>query len=382
MGKNAADVIVIGGGIVGSSIALRLCESGQSVILLEKGRIGEEASGRSGGGVRQQNRHPAELPLAMEAIKIWAAMKDELDCDVGYRRYGNINYAHSPEKLESYRKTAEREKSIGLDVEILSPEETRYITPFLSDKIPLFGAKYCPSDGTANPLVVPKAIGRAARRKGTEIRENTPVLKLICDRNRVTAAVTEKETYSGNTFINCTGPWARGLCNTIGIDFPIVIKKESVFVTEAIPPIVRPFVDSDWFWFRQALEGNIHIAGEPTKRPVDDFDKSVDFKSFVEVGRWLPGVVPYARKLNILRAFTGLIEYTPDRIPIIDSAPGFENLIIAAGFSGHGFCLGPVIGKIVCEMVTAGKSALDISQFRYSRFEEGQSSKEEAIRVN
>ena len=120
MGKNAADVIVIGGGIVGCSIALRLSESGQSVILLDKGRIGEEASGRSGGGVRQQNRHPAELPLAMEAIRIWAAMKEELDCDTGYRRCGNITYAHSPEKLEGYRKTAEREKSAGLDVKILS----------------------------------------------------------------------------------------------------------------------------------------------------------------------------------------------------------------------------------------------------------------------
>ena len=162
MGKNAADAVVIGGGIVGSSIALRLSESGQSVILLDKGRIGEEASGRNGGGVRQQDRHPAELPLAMEAIKIWAAMKDELDCDVGYRRGGNIHYAHSPEKLESFRKTAERENSAGLKVEILSPEETRYITPNLSDKVPLFGAKHCPSDGTANPLLVAKAIGRVA----------------------------------------------------------------------------------------------------------------------------------------------------------------------------------------------------------------------------
>jgi sarcosine oxidase subunit beta len=99
------------------------------------------------------------------------------------------------------------------------------------------------------------------------------------------------------------------------------------------------------------------------------------------VGKWLAEYVPYARKLNILRAYTGLIEYTPDRIPIIDAAPGFENLVIAAGFSGHGFCLGPVIGKIVCEMVLAGKSTLDISQFRYSRFE-GQSRKEEEIRVS
>ena len=117
--NNSADTIVIGGGIVGSSIALRLAGRGQSVILLEKGRVGEEASGRNGGGVRQQDRDPAELPLAMEAIKIWADMKDELDWDVGYRRGGNVMIARSEKQFESLRSIMEREQAMGLNVEML-----------------------------------------------------------------------------------------------------------------------------------------------------------------------------------------------------------------------------------------------------------------------
>jgi sarcosine oxidase subunit beta len=369
MGKNSADVIVIGGGIVGSSVALRLSEHGLSVILLEKERIGEEASGRNGGGVRQQDRHPAELPLAMEAVRIWARMQDELDCDVGYRRGGNIHYAHSKEKLESFKKTAERENAAGLKVEILNPDETRYITPTLSDQVALFGAKYCPSDGTANPLLVVKAIGRSARRKGVQIKEFSPVHQLRCEKNLITSAVTEKETYTGSIFINCAGPWAKDLSNTIGVDLPTTIQKESIIVTEPVPRVINQFVQSDLFYYRQALEGNIHIAGDITKRPVNDFDKTVDFESLVEIGRWLPDFLPITRRLNILRSFTGLIEYTPDKIPIIDKTPGFENYFIAAGFSGHGFCLGPVIGKILCELITSGQTSLDISPFRYSRFE-------------
>jgi sarcosine oxidase, subunit beta len=368
MPENKADVIVIGGGIVGCSIALRMSEKGQSVILLEKERVGEEASGRNGGGVRQQDRHPAELPLAMEAVKIWARMKEELDCDVGYRRGGNIRYAHSEEKLEQLKRAAAREISAGLHVDILTPEETRYLTPSLGEKVELYGAKFCPSDGTANPLLVVKAIARAARRNDVQIKPHSPVLKFMCAQHKVISAITENEAYTGAVFINSAGPWAKGLCHTIGIDIPTTIKKESIIITEPIAPIMKQFVESDKFYYRQALEGNIHIAGDITNRPVSDFDKTVDFNSLVEIGRYLPDFLPIARKLNILRAFSGIIEYTPDEIPILDKAPGFDNFYITTGFSGHGFCLGPVIGKLISDLIIEGKSSLDLSAFRYSRF--------------
>lgn len=363
-----ANVIVIGGGIMGSSIAYRIAEKKHSVILLEKGRVGEEASGRNGGGVRQQDRHPAEIPLALEAIEIWARMKDELDWDVGYRRGGNLHYAHSQEKLDLLQERFERETKLGLKVEMLTPEDARRLTPALSEDIELLGAKYCPSDGSANPLLATKAIVRTARQKGVRIHEHTPVVRFNAERDKVTAALTATDVYEGDVFVNAAGPWAKGLCNRIGLDVPITVQGESKIITETLPSMIEQFVQSDKFYFRQALEGNFHVAGELTKRPIDVFEKSVDFQTFVDVSKWLPTFFPFLRHVNIIRCFTGLIHYTPDRLPILDRAPGFENLFFAAGFSGHGFCLGPVVGRLMAEWIVDGKSTMDLSAFRWNRF--------------
>ncbi len=363
-----ADVIIIGGGIVGSSIAFRIAEKKHSVILLEKGRVGEEASGRNGGGVRQQDRDPAEIPLAMKAIEIWAGMKDELDWDVGYRRGGNLHYAHSQEKMDLLQQRAKREIKLGLEVEMLTPEATRRMTPALSEKVELFGAKYCPSDGTANPLLVTKAIVRMARHRGVQICEHAPVTQLQVKNEKVTAAVTKTNVYEGDVFVNAAGPWSKGICNQIGLDVPITVQGESKLVSEILPPMIEQFVQSDQFYFRQALEGNFHIAGELTKRPVNVFEKDVDFDTFIDVSRWLPTFFPFLRNVNVIRCFTGLIHYTPDRLPIIDNAPGFENLFLTAGFSGHGFCLGPAVGKLMAEWIVDGKSSLDLNPFRWDRF--------------
>ncbi|MFH1135603.1 MAG: FAD-binding oxidoreductase [Pseudomonadota bacterium] len=368
MDLDCAEIIVIGGGIVGSSIAYRLAEKGCSVLLLEKGRVGEEASGRCGGGVRQQDRDPVEIPLAREAIKIWADMKDELDCDVGYRRGGNINLALSEQRLEILRHRAERETRLGLEVEMLPPEDARRLTPLLSTEVELFGSKHCPSDGTANPLLVVKAICRAARRRGVRIHEYNPVRGFKTQGNRVTAAVTENGEYGGDVFVNAAGPWAKGLCHLVGLDMPIIMKKEAIMVTEPLPPLVRQFVQTEMLYFRQALEGNFHLAGDITSRPIADFDKSVDFDFFVQIGRWAPHYLPFLRNVNIIRAFTGIIHSTPDKLPILDQAPGFENLFLTAGFSGHGFCLGPIVGRLMAEWIVDGKPSLDLSGFGQGRF--------------
>lgn len=362
-----ADVIVIGGGIAGTSIALRLAEKGRKVILLEKGRVGEEASGTNGGGVRQQDRHPAELPLAMAAIKLWEGMKDELGCDVGYRQRGNIMIARSESQLESLIHIKDRELAMGLHVEMLSPEETLSITPSLAGNIEILGSKYCPSDGTANPLLVVKAISRMARSIGVRIVEHEPVRKLMRLDDKVTAAVTDNGVYRSPDFVLAAGPWARGLCNTIGFDLPITVRKSRLLITEPLPHAVDQFVILDKLYYRQTLEGNIHIGGHLPHR-AEDFDKSVLFNDFVEVFQWLPQNLPFFRNVNIIRACAGLTQFTADTIAILDKAPGLENLFLAVGFSGHGFCLGPIVGKLIAEWIVDGRSSIDLSKLELNRF--------------
>ena len=366
MAIKEADVIIIGGGIMGCSVAYRLAAKGQAVIVLEKGRAGEEASGRNDGGVRQQNRDPAELPLAMEAIKIWADMKDELDWDVGYRRGGNLRLFFTDKECEISHSSLERERKIGLEAEILSPQETRSLAPTLSENAGFLGGKYCPTDGTANPLLVTKAIAQAARRTGVEIREHEPVTGLKVEVERVVAAFTDVGEYRGSVFLNAAGPWARKICNWIGLDYPISVKRAQALVTETLPPLVQQFIGFSVGNIRQTLEGQIHFG--ISSQPVEDFDKRTTLEPFIIFGQRPFKLFPFLRSVNIVRSWSGITSWTPDEIPILDKAPNLENFFLTAGFSGHGFCLGPIVGKQMAEWIVDGKSSMELSPFRWTRF--------------
>ena len=372
MNNNMADTIVIGAGIAGSSTAFRLAQKGQKVILLDKGRVGEEASGRNAGGVRQQMRAPAELPLAMESIKIWSNMRDELDCDVGYRRGGNLCVARSEEEFRSYHETMKQEQAMGLGVEILSPEETRRLTPTIPGELEIFGGKHCPSDGWANPLLVVKAICRAARRKGVQIKEHEPVRRLKAENGRVTGAVTDKGEYYASTFVVAAGAWSSGLCRTIGLDLPVTVDKAQTFVTEALPPIVKQFVSMKEILYVQSTEGNI-LIGVMNLLPyiikeTENINNNAILGEFAELGRWLQKILPFLRNVNLIRTFGAVDQCTPDEVAILDKASGLENLYASVG-AGHGYCMGPVVGKMIAEWIVDGRSSMDLTGLRWNRFE-------------
>jgi len=370
MTGKSADVVIIGGGIAGASIAYRLAEKGFRVTLLEKNRVGERASGRAGGGVRQQNRHPAELPLAIAAVKIWEQMADELECDVEYRRCGNLRLLSTREELETYAQITAREQEMGLSVEMISPSELRNLVPAISEEAGFVGGKYCPTDGTANPLQVVKAICRAARRKGVDIRENEPVRRLRTKDGKVESVATDAATYGAGVFVNAAGPWARSLCNTVGLDFPQTIYRTPLLITESLPPIIHPFISCEALYLRQALAGNLHL-GPHSLQAVDNFDQRTHSTEFIDIGRNVPRIFPFLKRVHIIRAFSGLTHWTPDEIPILDRAPTLSNFFLAAGFSGHGFCIGPVIGKLMAEWIADGSSSLDLSGFKWTRFGSG-----------
>jgi sarcosine oxidase subunit beta len=362
--KKEADVIIMGGGITGCSMAYRLAEKGKRVILLDKGRVGEEASGRNGGGIRQQNRNTAELPMAMEAVNIWADMEKELEWDVDYRRNGNLRLVTSEEEFNRLPRKWERE--MGLDVEILTPEKTRAIVPAISKNMELFGGTFCPSDGTANPLLATKAIARAAQRNGVEIREHEPAIGLKLKGERVVAAYTQSGEYQASVFVNAAGPWARIICNWIGLDFPLNVRVGQILVSEPLPPLIKPFM-SFGYYLRQTLEGHIHFG--ISSQPVENFDKSSTLFAFQTLGRLFSDVFPCLKNVNVIRTWAGLTSWTPDEKPILDKAPNIDNFFLAGGFSAHGFCLGPSAGKQMAELIVDGKSSLDLNPFKWTRFD-------------
>ena len=367
--KEAA-VVVIGGGIMGCSTAYELAKKGQSVILLEKGFVGAEASGRNGGGVRQQKRDPAELPLAMESVKIWQGLKDELEWELEYRQGGNIHILGNPDRYDFFIEQLKYSQKAGLDVRLLSPEETRKLLPTLRKDLELLGSTYCPSDGNANPLIVCKAYAKAARKLGVEVREHEPLERLAVKSGRVVAAVTAKAEYRASDFVIAAGAWSRPICHQIGLEFPVLIKRSQLMVTEPLPAVFTEFVSADQCscYFRQALSGGMHI-GIPSA-PIENHNKSTSYDAFKIVGQSCRTLFPFLEQVNIVHSWAGLTNWPPDAVCIIDKAPHVEGFYLAAGNSGHGFCLGPITGRLLAEWIVDGTPSMDLSAVRWTRFDD------------
>lgn len=361
-----SDVLVIGGGITGSSIALSLAERGVSVTLLEGRRIGNAASGRNGGGVRQQNRHPAELPLAMAAVKLWQRMEQRLGEDVGYRQTGNLRLIENEAALKTFDSEVKRQLQAGLEVYLLPPEMVWERLPALSRKISLWGATYCPTDGVADPLKVTRAMARAASRKGATIIEGRAVTGIRVNAGGVESVRTEGGAYQADLYVNAAGPWAQSICRMMGLDFPVEIKRSQIAVTEPLPPLVKEFVSADAGYMRQAESGGFHLGYR--SEPVEGFSTKVTLKALVSMAGGYTRLFPMLKQVRIIRSWAGLTHWTPDHFPILDQSPNFKNLFLCAGFSGHGFCLGPAVGEAMAEWIVDGRPGLDLSRFQWKRF--------------
>jgi sarcosine oxidase subunit beta len=364
-----AEVVVIGGGLAGTSICHRLAERGKKVVLLEKRGIAEEASGRSIGGVRQQNRNIEEVSMAIESIKIWANFEKELEEDIEYVRGGNLKLCRSEKEMEEMRVQHLVEKKLGLETEMLSREEVLKLVPAFSKDSQLLGGKYCPTDGHASPLKVGKAIASAASRMGADVYPHTPVIGIEL-RNGAIHGVLTKDTYVGTgTVVNATNAWAAEVGRMVGLDIPIVPKCSQILLTEPLPPLFKEFITCTGMgYLRQAVRGNVHI-GYPSQ-PTADYNKSPTYKAFPYVGRGIARYFPALERASIVRAWGGLTAFTPDGIPVIGPVDEIKGLYIAAGFCGHGFCLGPGVGKIVADLIVDRKSSVDLHPFRFSRFKE------------
>ncbi len=360
------DTLVIGGGITGCFIALSLARKGLKVCLADKGPLFREASGRSGGGVRQQFRNPAELPLAMESVALWQGLGEQLGEDIEYFQGGSLRLHRTRQLHEEDTARVERERGLGLDVRLLSPQQVRARLPVLSEQIELYGGTYCARDGTANPLLLGRALTHALTRAGVALHDHEEIRRLDVSGKRLTGARGSSCHFRCPAAVNAAGPWARKLLASLGLDFPVAFRKSQILVTEPVSPVIREFVSFDKGYLRQAKDGNLHLGVRGI--PIRALETSQTLSSFEDVARDFPEAFPFLADIQIIRGFAGITTWTPDGIPILDKVPGVVGLWVASGFSGHGFCLGPVVGKLFCEWITAGRPSLDLSAFAWSRF--------------
>jgi sarcosine oxidase subunit beta len=386
--KKSAEIIVIGGGVIGTSIAYYLAKKGKKVTLLEKDDLASGSSGACDIDIILQSKNPGiHLQLAMKSAELYEELAQELDCDIEYENTGGMILIEDERQLEAMREFVKKQKAAGLEVELLDLKEASKLQKGLSPH--LMGATYSPRDAHVNPMKLCFAFARAARRMGSEIRTGTPVLGIKVKSGRVKSVVTGSEEIETSIVINAAGVYAPAICKMVGLSAPIEPRRGQIIVTEPVPKFVmgdvlsaryiaakynpRILEGSDDPEIRlgvglslsQTRNGNLLIGG---CREFAGYDKNTTHEALKAILRHATRHVPFLKGIHAIRSFAGLRPYTPDGLPILGPVREVEGFIMAAGHEGDGIALSPVTGKIISDLVVEGKSFIDVKPLSLERF--------------
>ena len=417
------DVVVIGGGVIGVMTAWFLAERGLRVTLCEKGRIAGEQSSRNWGWVRQQGRDPAELPIMIEAMRIWKGLSQEFGQSLGFRQEGALYLAKTEAEMAGFAAWLPHAQVHGLDTMMLTRKQ---VAARLKGAADLWcGGLITPSDARAEPWVAVPMLAGGAVARGAVIVENCAVRALDLAGGRVVGVVTEAGRIACSHVVLAGGAWSRLFAQAHGVTFPQLSVLASVAATEPLPDVFAGNAADDDFAFRRRADGGYTVAPGaehdffigpnafgsalsylPTL--LKDF-RSTHLRGLAPSGfpdawgtkrRWTPDqVTPFERtrilnpkpnmatmgrvQTSFARAFpalgrpklravwAGMIDTMPDIVPVIDHAAAIPGLVIATGMSGHGFGIGPAIGRVVADLVMGNDPGHELTRFRLSRFSDG-----------
>ena len=374
--NNTADVIIIGGGVVGCAAAYYLAKAGHSnVIVLEATKsIGHGGSSRNGGGVRQSGRDVRELPYAMYGIKhLWPTLSEELGVDVEYTQKGNLRLGKTEAHLKKLKTLADNAQSVGLDVRMVDAKEVQEICPYISKDI--IGASWCPTDGHANPLTTTLGYYKRALEMGVRFYTDAPVTKLRKIRGKVRQVVIKDGTVlEAEQIILAAGYESRYIARTIGVDIPMTRLIDECLVTEMQPKmfdIMLGTAGAD-FYGHQSHHGSFVFGSDSGYEEVTDMDdpsKLVTNSLTLSAScRAIMDYVPALKDAKVVRSWCGWLDDAFDGVPFISKVEEAPGLILACGFTGHGFGTAPAVGLMLSQMVAGEETIVDISALRYDRF--------------
>lgn len=369
---NCADVIIIGSGVIGNAAAYYLAKKGCSVIVLDKSHgIGNGGSARNGGGVRQSGRDRRELPLVMYGVKnLWPTLSEELGIGVEYYQQGNLRLGKTEEHIGILNNLTKNANDCGLDVRMISAEESRDICPYLSEEV--IGASWCPTDGHANPLLTTLGYYRRARQIGVRFITGEEVVEIKKIKGKAKQVITCNNVYEGENIILAAGYESRKIASTFGIDIPMNKVLLEVLVTEAQSPMFYQMLGTAAadFYGHQSKHGSFIFGGSSGYEAFNK-DNGMPTTSSITASAICRGIMKYFPILEdakIVRTWAGWIDDCADHIPVISFVEEVPGLILACAFTGHGFGISPTVGMLLSEMVVEGKTSIDVSAFRYDRF--------------
>jgi glycine/D-amino acid oxidase-like deaminating enzyme len=414
-------VVVIGGGIIGTSTAFFLAQKGVPVVLCEKGHIAGEQSSRNWGWCRKMGRDPREIPLAIEALRLWPQMNALTEAETGFRQCGIVYLCKTSEEMAKREAWLDEARPYQLDTRKLSANEAAAVLPGLAGEWK--GALYTPSDGRGEPQKAAPAIAAAAHRLGATLMQQCAVRGIETQAGRVAGVVTEKGAIACDSVVLAGGVWSRLFCGNLGLGLPQLKVMSSVMRTEALDAGLESSCSGFGFGVRKRLDGGYNVASwsgnvvdivPDTIRLFSDFIPSLRLQwrnlrlrvggKFLEewqvprhwrldepspfervrtldpephqpildqARHYLTAAFPAFRGMKVAERWGGVIDVTPDGVPVISEVDTLPGLFIATGFTGHGFGIGPGAGRLMAELVAGETPVVDPAPFRYRRFTDG-----------
>jgi glycine/D-amino acid oxidase-like deaminating enzyme len=373
MSGAAADVIIIGGGLMGAATAFFLRRQGRSVILLERGLVGQQASGVNFGNVRRQGRFLPQLPLANRSRDIWGRLPELIGEDVEFLPLGHLRVCFRKDEsgeLEAYAVAA---RAYDLALEILSANALRSRYPFLAPQV--LAGSFSPLDGHANPRLAAPAFARAARRTGAAIEENAEVLAIEKRGADFLVETRERGRFRAPIVQISAGAWAGAMAARFGEPVPLAVHGPQMAVTEPMPYRIAPSIGiysavvEEGVYLRQVKRGNI-VYGGGRRGPamLDPARAAIDPENTLGQLPQLRRLVPALGALSVIRTWSGVEGYMADEIPVMGPSAKVAGLYYAFGFCGHGFQLGPGVGAVMAELIASGRTTTPIEPFHIARF--------------
>ena len=371
--KKNADVVIIGGGCMGASVAYHLARKAiTDVVLVEREpMLGMGSTGRNAGGVRHQFSTEANVKLSIESIRLFERFKDEVGQEIDFHQDGYLFLLSDETNLNAFARNVELQRRLGVEVDLITADEARRLAPGLNVE-GVVGATFCARDGIADPNGVTMGFAKAAQALGVEIVRETEVTAIHTKRDRVTSVETTRGTISTSAVVNAAGPHAKQIGAMAGIEIPVLPYRRHIFISEPIAPGPVPanrimVIDFETtFYFHREGAGILFGMGDPNERP--GFDTTVSWEFLEEVTRVAVQRLPRLAEAGIAHAWAGLYELTPDAMPIIGTTSAVNGFYMINGFSGHGFQHSPAAGRILAEIISGDAVADDISPFAYERF--------------
>lgn len=419
----ASEVVIVGGGIIGVTTALFLARRNISVTLLEKGRIAAEQSSRNWGWIRQQGRDADELPIVVEACRLWRQLAEECGEDIGLRQTGVTYLARTDKELADFAEFLKIAEAHGVDTRLLDSKEVVDLIPGMSRRFK--GGMTTPSDMRAEPWVAVPAIARLAAREGVNIIENCAARMLDLSGGRISGVWTEKGRTATSSVLVASGAWTSLFLRAHGVSIPQLSVRLTVAATEPMPEIYVGAATDEHIAFRRRQDGGYTLApggshqlyvgpdafrhltkyltalkanplgtryrpaaprgypdawSTPRKWDADQdspfermrvLNPTPEASGLRALDRGFRELFPQFKQVPLKASWAGMIDAMPDVVPVVDRAPAIPGLIIATGMSGHGFGIGPGVGRVLSDLIQGNATGHDLNRFRLSRFTDG-----------